>query len=97
MPDCCSGVLALCAQTDSWVQSKGLDPYYSLFTERINTLVAGAKMTPSYQRTLCCDNVALRVACLGLQTIPPATQHCMPEQHSQCQRPLPWPLYCHSH
>ena len=38
----------MCAQTDSWVQSKGLDPYYSLFTERINTLVAGGEMSPLY-------------------------------------------------
>ena len=30
------------AQTDSWVQTKGLDPYYSLFDSRINALIAGA-------------------------------------------------------
>ena len=30
------------AQTDSWLQTKGLDPYYSLFDSRCNVLISGA-------------------------------------------------------
>ena len=29
-------------QTDSWLQTKGLDPYYSLFDSRCNVLISGA-------------------------------------------------------
>ena len=29
-------------QADSWLQSKGIDPYYSLFPDRCNVLIAGA-------------------------------------------------------
>ena len=36
----------LLLQTDSWVQTKGLDPYYSLFDSRINALIAGVCTTP---------------------------------------------------
>lgn len=39
-------LLVSCAQTDSWVQTKGLDPYYSLFTSRIDTLIAGQQPLP---------------------------------------------------
>ncbi|CAL5226996.1 g9886 [Coccomyxa viridis] len=28
-------------QADSWLQSKGIDPYYSLFPDRCNVLIAG--------------------------------------------------------
>ncbi|KAK9919148.1 hypothetical protein WJX75_009724 [Coccomyxa subellipsoidea] len=28
-------------QTDSWLQTKGLDPYYSLFDSRCNVLISG--------------------------------------------------------
>ena len=29
-------------QADSWLQSKGIDPYYSLFPDRCNVIIAGA-------------------------------------------------------
>ena len=30
-------------QADSWLQSKGIDPYYSLFPARCNVLIAGMR------------------------------------------------------
>ncbi len=41
-------VMIVPLQADSWLQSKGIDPYYSLFPDRCNVLVAGRLLLSLY-------------------------------------------------
>lgn len=72
-------------QADSWLQSKGIDPYYSLFPDRCNVIIAG-------YITLSICNLLL-ILILGLSDSEPATKQPANSAYSNSPPPHTTPTY----